>query len=582
MKKLLLLLLLSTNVFSQGDPAPYIKGQSSSGLGNIGSTIQVPKNQSTKLNSYQARIETGNTNELRNPSFEGSPYNLGWTCPTGTISQAVGPDGFKALGIVSSGAGFECNQTFTSTADLKGTLARFFARVKTSAPNTFVCGLDGGSLAGNRVNCQKVSLTSADKVFSETSGFFNYGNMVYGIAIYSTDTAAFPTVIDDVSMGAAGLTTATIQSDTTYSAQVSPAGVISQDVKPGWVTACTVGSGIYSCPIVGFTQKLNCSASATGTTRIIHYNVNSSTASMIVFTEVNPPSTAINDVGLSIVCQKTGADYANSSTSAILSSNANYSRRLYTPTFTGFGTVTNVECYESRVGEYNEIDCKWTNGTTTGVEGRISLPGANVAQTFTQGIRLAGGVMANAYSASSRYGLYPLIESGASYITFGSQDTATNALTKAVGTQTLAGAAMAFTARIPIAGWTQSPIAIIPLAETVKIPGTSQNDRLKFRFGAAGNVGNICTGGTCGLQTPPGSTMINNVAFSSLGTYGITLNRTYSYVVCDGIGFAAGVSATVAPPVSCSGCSALNISFTNAGTGALQNSNGSIDCQGTY
>ena len=480
MKKFLLSFLLATSVFAQGDPPPYVKGQSASGLGNLGSTIQVPKNQSTKLNSYQARIETGNPNELRNPSFEGSPYNSGWTCPTGTISQAVGPDGFKALGIVSSGAGFECNQTFTSTADLKGTLARFFARVKTSAPNTFVCGLDGGSAPANRVNCQKVSLTSAEKVFSETSGFFNYGNMVYGIAIYSTDTAAFPTVIDEVSMGAAGLTTATIQGDTVYTAKVSSTGVVSDenvDFINGNCVMSGTNSAIGTCSFKAgiFTQPPNCTVSAvtgSATTANIHTQATTSGFAYYGFNTTNATNTATT---VNIACFKQGADYANSSSSGILSSNANTGEvpcTFSTTNWGGFGTVPtgNLALNCRRDGERLVINGYFIPGTPTGSTAFMPMP-TNFGTILNRGVPLNSprGSYFRGTSSTIHGGPVMIPSSSTSEIHFGCADTfgaiATNPIASCGGT----GVAVAtepisiVNLTIPIAGWTQSPLAIIPL-----------------------------------------------------------------------------------------------------------------------
>jgi len=496
MKKFLLSFLLATSVFAQGDPPPYVKGQSASGLGNLGSTIQVPKNQSTKLNSYQARIETGNPNELRNPSFEGSPYNSGWTCPTGTISQAVGPDGFKALGIVSSGAGFECNQTFTSTADLKGTLARFFARVKTSAPNTFVCGLDGGSAAGNRVNCQKVSLTNADKVFSETSGFFNYGNMVYGIAIYSTDTAAFPTVIDDVSMGAAGLTTTTIGSDITNWESYTPiisnlgtGGVASSygkwrrvgdsiEILYNWTKDASGGSGAsgiaVSLPsgIIADGSKVpNGGNIMTGEAyssltipliQIVEVSqstlqlINSSTASAVLGSSASAGS---NWRGYAKVPVQGWSAY---STSAILSSNADTNWTNFTPTG-GWTTNTTYTGKYKYVGDSAVIQLKVATSGAPGGNTALSMdmPALigviDTAKLVGQNVTTNSGNLIDTGSAT--YDVRAIAPNN-NIITFYSS---VSNISKTYPMTWTAGDYMEVTFTVPIVGRTQSPLAIIPL-----------------------------------------------------------------------------------------------------------------------
>lgn len=541
MKKFLLSFLLATSVFAQGDPPPYVKGQSASGLGNLGSTIQVPKNQSTKLNSYQARIETGNTNELRNPSFEGSPYNSGWTCPTGTISQAVGPDGFKALGIVSSGAGFECNQTFTSTADLKGTLARFFARVKTSAPNTFVCGLDGGSAAGNRVNCQKVSLTSADKVFSETSGFFNYGNMVYGIAIYSTDTAAFPTVIDDASMGAAGLTTTTIQGDTVYSARLATTtggNPVNQN-KAGWISSCTTANPTV-CTLSGFTVAPTCGATAEGGSGIM-MNVSSVTASTVSFVSVNTTTGAlVGSTTASVWCQKSGADYANSSSSGILSSNADYGATPIAITGT-WSTNSTYSAFVSRKGERAYFEGLITlSGAPNSAALALTLPAGFVIDTAklpASNIRSEFG-STRVYDSSAGLALNLGQVQGLTSTTVSLQsqvsstNTALGDITQASPVTFATGDSIYFKFDVPIVGWTQSPLAIIPLAGTATTPGYSgQVDDLVFGFGDTS--GTPCTTGTCAYLRQAGNGIVK-VDFVGTGVYLINTRRSYNLLFCTG------------------------------------------------
>lgn len=127
----------------------------------------------------------------------------------------------------------------------------------------------------------------------------------------------------------------------------------------------------------------------------------------------------------------------------------------YTPTFTGFGTCTNIEFYWRRVGGDLEISGKFTTGTTTAVEGRISLPSGLTSTAFTQGIRVAG-VMIDAYSASTRFSLYTLIESSQTYMTFGAQDSASNGLTKANGNQLASTSAATVTFTCPILGWSST------------------------------------------------------------------------------------------------------------------------------
>ncbi|MBO9666963.1 MAG: hypothetical protein J7501_09135 [Bdellovibrio sp.] len=138
--------------------------------------------------------------------------------------------------------------------------------------------------------------------------------------------------------------------------------------------------------------------------------------------------------------------------STITPNQYDYGPRKFTPIFTGLGTVTNDECFESRSGVYNIIDCKVTLGTGTAVEARMNLPNGNSGITLTQGIRAAG----NTYSAASG-GLnpvIPLIESGANYLTFGVQGPSNAGLTKVNGSVfATSGLQFSFRAIVQIANW---------------------------------------------------------------------------------------------------------------------------------
>lgn len=186
---------------------------------------------------------------------------------------------------------------------------------------------------------------------------------------------------------------------------------------------------------------------------------------------------------------------------------ADYPRRLYTPTFTGFGTVTNVECYEAREGEYNVIDCKFTTGTPTATEARVSLPGSNVAQTFTQGIRTAQGMwFQNSTATSIVKGADMLIESGAAYLTFGNDMTyanATSPIAKMNGNIVAGSQIVVFTARVPINGWTSNTgnFANIPTVSGVSAPKLFSAKITTTSGALADNMGGVITSCTAANPT---------------------------------------------------------------------------------
>lgn len=123
----------------------------------------------------------------------------------------------------------------------------------------------------------------------------------------------------------------------------------------------------------------------------------------------------------------------------------------YTPTTQGFGTLANQEFYWFRDGQYLEIDCKWTNGTTSPSEARIGLPSGLTSITLSQGIRQAGNFVIFANTTTAK--VIPLIESAVTYVTFGNQDGASG-FTKINGNVAFSSSnAVSFKARVLINGW---------------------------------------------------------------------------------------------------------------------------------
>jgi len=96
----------------------------------------------------------------------------------------------------------------------------------------------------------------------------------------------------------------------------------------------------------------------------------------------------------------------------------------YTPTFTGFGTVSTQSFWWRRVGDSVEIKGKFTSGTTTATEARISLPNSIVSDsTKVPTIRATGYWMRNnAGGTAGVHGGPALIESNVGYITLGDDD----------------------------------------------------------------------------------------------------------------------------------------------------------------
>lgn len=131
----------------------------------------------------------------------------------------------------------------------------------------------------------------------------------------------------------------------------------------------------------------------------------------------------------------------------------------YTPTLTGFGTATGISFSSHREGEYLVVTGKFTCGTTTATEARISLGYAggnsNVTSASTIPTIQQCGTLALSNSTGNVY--YVLIEPSKSYLTIANQNA--GALTKANGDAFLAsGNTVSFVARVQISGWSPNTV----------------------------------------------------------------------------------------------------------------------------
>jgi hypothetical protein len=138
----------------------------------------------------------------------------------------------------------------------------------------------------------------------------------------------------------------------------------------------------------------------------------------------------------------------------------------YTPTFTGFGTVSGTDQGQwRRVGNNIELRIKFTAGTSVASEARISLPN-NYTSAGTSIIPSLScvGMLAAANNGSNN--IYTLIEPSVSYLTFGNQSGTSNALTKANGNAVASGVSVSVFASVPIAGLSFANPQIVAATES--------------------------------------------------------------------------------------------------------------------
>lgn len=129
----------------------------------------------------------------------------------------------------------------------------------------------------------------------------------------------------------------------------------------------------------------------------------------------------------------------------------------YTPASTqGFGTISSGEFRYRRVGDSVEVMGRFTSGTLTGSEARISLPTGMTADStkIDAEANVVGYWVANSTGA---YGGSVLIVGATTYFNFGSQSATRNGLAAMNGTSVIStGDQLAFYARTPISGWSST------------------------------------------------------------------------------------------------------------------------------
>lgn len=132
-------------------------------------------------------------------------------------------------------------------------------------------------------------------------------------------------------------------------------------------------------------------------------------------------------------------------------------RQAYTPAFTGFGTPTGVSFEWFQVGSSVHIEGRFTTGTPTGVEARISLPNNYISSSSIVARKVVGsGSVALSTTTNNFGGVKALIEPSVGYLTFGIERSASAGITKDNGTEFGTGSLVSFYAIVPVQGLSNS------------------------------------------------------------------------------------------------------------------------------
>jgi hypothetical protein len=142
----------------------------------------------------------------------------------------------------------------------------------------------------------------------------------------------------------------------------------------------------------------------------------------------------------------------------------------YTPTFTGFGTVSTSNMYYRRVGDSVQVHGTFVSGTVTGVQAQVSFPtGLTVDSSKSpSSTYYAAGQFARNTAPSSAGAFYAITEGGQSTLSFGIESTSLTPLTPQNASAIfITGDTISIYATVPIAGW-DAGVSISP-SQTYKI-----------------------------------------------------------------------------------------------------------------
>lgn len=126
----------------------------------------------------------------------------------------------------------------------------------------------------------------------------------------------------------------------------------------------------------------------------------------------------------------------------------------YTPTFTGFGSVSVQSFWWRRVGTNIELRGIFTSGTSTATEARVSLP-VTSSTSLLPTISISGKAAIDSAAPAVTRDFMVLMEPTVAYVTFGYQEASTSAgLSKQNGNALVSsGQKLSFFCSVPVVNW---------------------------------------------------------------------------------------------------------------------------------
>lgn len=243
-----------------------------------------------------------------------------------------------------------------------------------------------------------------------------------------------------------------------------------------------------------------------------------------------------------------------------------YGRTPYTPTFTGWGTVSNISCFHERKAAFLVIDCKFTAGTATATEARVSLPNGLSSASTIPTLEYAGDMVRAGVLAGRDL---VLREPSVGYLTFGISVSSISGLAKQNGNAFASSIAYSFSARVPIQGWEETQRAATYAGSVTSASGSSLKHEAA-RITCSSTASAVVSTSTSGWATP------SNTANAGQCTVALTGFRSEPWCNCTMIGPTGSASNTCF--IFAISSSSLSIARIASGAGA----NGDVElmCSG--
>lgn len=304
-----------------------------------------------------------------------------------------------------------------------------------------------------------------------------------------------------------------IVSENVFSARVTSADTVTTENENFIASVSSSSTGIYIYTFVtGFFSVIPSINVTAETASLYAAIVAESTTGFTV--QFRTDAGTLTDTDQAILIQRQGDDYTPPQEALVQNSTEGANLTVYTPVFTGFGTPTNIDIkfYKTFHGS-TVIIGKFTTGTTTAVEGKMTLPSGMVIKSGAP-IKLAG--QGNISGTGTEQ--YNVLATGDdAFLNFAVQSGSTNGLTPLNGNSFLGSSTtFSFLCEVEIEGQTlENSINVLsPLIRTAYVKDVK----------SSGTNGGTFTSGA--YRTRDLNTLEGDTSFISLnGSNQITLSK---------------------------------------------------------